>query len=56
MKIDEEHRLQTCATDGPGLIDVLVVVFSPVIVAGLTVIFLLGWWVEAAWRRVRREI
>lgn len=40
---------------GPGVIDVLMVVFSPLIVAGLTVIFMLGWWVEAAWRRARGE-
>jgi|WetSurMetagenome_2_1015567.scaffolds.fasta_scaffold623456_3 hypothetical protein len=38
--------------DGPGPLDVLVVVLSPLIVAGLTVIFLLGWWVQAAWRWV----
>lgn len=39
--------------DGPGVIDVLAVVLSPVIVAGLTVIFLLGWWAETLWARVR---
>ena len=38
--------------DGPGPLDVLVVILSPVIVAGLTVIFLVGWWIEAAWRRL----
>lgn len=30
----------------------MVVILSPVIVAGMTVVFLLGWWVMAAWRRV----
>jgi len=38
---------------GPGIVDFLVVILSAVILSGLTVIFLLGWWVEAAWRRVR---
>jgi len=37
---------------GPGVMDVLAVVFSPAIVAGLTLIFLLGWWTQAAWRRL----
>jgi hypothetical protein len=37
------------------VIDVVVVVLSPVIVAGLTVIFLLGWWAEGLWRWARRE-
>lgn len=40
---------------GPGVVDVLVVIFSPGIVAGLTVIFLAGWWCTAAWRRARGE-
>ncbi len=39
--------------DGPGVIDVVVAVLSPGIVAGLAVIFLLGWWVEAGWRWLR---
>jgi hypothetical protein len=40
---------------GPGVIDVMVVVLSPVIVAGLTVIFLLGWWAEGLWQWARGE-
>jgi hypothetical protein len=40
--------------DGPGLVDVLVTIFSPLIVmVVLTMVFLLGWWVEAGWCRVR---
>ena len=42
-------------TDRPGAIDILAIIFSPVIVAGLTVIFLLGWWGQAAWRWTRGE-
>lgn len=41
--------------DRPGLVDVLVIIGSPVIVAGLTVIFLLGWWAEAVWQWVVGE-
>jgi hypothetical protein len=40
---------------GPGALDVLVMILSPVIVAVLTVIFLVGWWVEAGWRWARKE-
>jgi hypothetical protein len=36
--------------DGPGALDVLVTILSPVIVAGLVVIYLLGWWVQGVWR------
>jgi hypothetical protein len=42
--------------DGPGVKDVLAVILSPVIVALLTVIYLLGWWTAAGlswWRRGR---
>jgi hypothetical protein len=42
-------------TDGPGGLDVAVVILSPAIVAGLTVIFLLGWWAEAACRMVGHD-
>ncbi len=37
---------------GPGFLDVLVVILSPMIVAGLMVIYLAGWWWTAAWRWV----
>ena len=40
---------------GPGLIDVVVVVLSPLIVAGLTAFYLTGWWVTAAWRRLKGQ-
>ena len=35
--------------DRPGALDVAAIIFSPLIVAGLTVIFLAGFWVEAVW-------
>jgi hypothetical protein len=41
------------ANAGPGVLDVVMVILSPVIVGGLTVVFLLGWWVEAAWQWAR---
>ena len=40
--------------EGPGWVDVAVVILSPLIVLGLTVIFLLGFWVEAGWVWLRR--
>ena len=40
--------------DGPGVLDLAVVILSPVIVLGLTVVFLLGFWLEAAWVWLRR--
>jgi len=39
--------------DDPGLVDVLVTIFSPLIVMVVMMVFLLGWWVEAGWCRVR---
>jgi hypothetical protein len=41
--------------DRPGALDVVIVILSPLIVAGLTVVFLLGWWAEALWGWVRGE-
>jgi hypothetical protein len=41
--------------EGPGVVDIMVVILSPVIVAGLTVIFMLGWWAEAVWRWVKGD-
>jgi hypothetical protein len=41
---------------GPGLVDVLVVIASPVIVAVMTVIFLMGWWTSAAWDCLRGDL
>jgi hypothetical protein len=38
--------------DGPNVIDVLVMIFSPLILAVLTGAFVLGWWVQAAWVRL----
>lgn len=39
--------------DRPGALDVAVVILSPLIVAALTVIFLLGWWGQAVWGWMR---
>jgi len=36
--------------DGPGLVDTMVTILSPLIVMVLTAVFLLGWWAEAVWR------
>jgi hypothetical protein len=33
---------------GPGILDVAAVVLSPVLAVVLTIVFLLGWWVQAA--------
>jgi hypothetical protein len=38
--------------DGPGPVDVIITIFSPLIVAVLIMIFILGWWVQAAWVRL----
>lgn len=35
-----------------GALDIAVVILSPLIVGILTVIFLPGWWIEAAWQRL----
>jgi hypothetical protein len=40
--------------DGPSPLDVVVVILSPVIVAAMTVIFLLGFWVQAAGKWLTR--
>jgi hypothetical protein len=42
-------------TDGPGPLDILVVILSPVIAAALVVVYLAGWWTEAVWRWVSGE-
>lgn len=41
--------------DGLGVVDVLVVIASPFITTILTVVFLLGWWAEAAWGLLRGD-
>jgi hypothetical protein len=33
----------------PSALDVAIVILSPLIVFGLTVVFLVGWWCEALW-------
>jgi hypothetical protein len=55
MKRIKVRRLKTGATEGPSLLDVAVVVLSPVLAALLTVVFLLGWWVQAAGQWLTRE-
>jgi hypothetical protein len=40
--------------DGPGVQDVLAVILLPLIVAVLTVVYLLGWWTAAGWAWWRR--
>jgi len=41
--------------DRPSALDIAAVILSPAIVAVLTVIFLLGWWVVAVWGWARGE-
>ncbi|MFA4834807.1 MAG: hypothetical protein WC749_01875 [Dehalococcoidia bacterium] len=43
-------------SDRPGPLDTAIVILSPVIVAGLTVVFLVGFWCEAGWRWVRGDL
>ena len=41
--------------DAPGIADVLITIASPLIVAVLTVAYLVGWWVMGVWGWVRGE-
>lgn len=41
--------------DCPGPLDVAIAILSPLIVAVLTVVFLLGFWAAALWRWGRGE-
>jgi len=41
--------------DRPSTFDVAVVILSPLIVAAMTVCFLLGWWGKALWGWVMGE-
>jgi len=42
-------------TDRPGPLDLTIVILSPLIVAVLTMVFLVGWWVEGLWKLARGE-
>jgi hypothetical protein len=39
--------------DGTGVMDMVVVILSPLIAAGLVVVYLLGCWAGGVWRWVR---